>query len=214
MNGSAKQLRRLRLALALAGVAFLGAGFAATAERWIYQARQERALFRPARIAVPGPAPAAGVAPSAPAPASHELDPLVLGTLEIRRLGIAGIVREGEDDATLALAIGHVPGTAKPGEPGNMVLAAHRDTFFRELRQIEPHDRITFDFPPHHYEYQVVSTRVVNPSQIEVMAPHGIDELTLLTCFPFDFIGSAPQRFVVSAIRIATTPSPSSRSTP
>jgi len=212
MKIPAKWLRLLELALALAGVSLLGVGFAATAQRWNYQARQERALFRSTQVVASSPAVQAGEEAPPLAETDPDLDPLVLGTLKIPRLGLEAIVREGEDDATLDLAVGHIPGTAKPGQPGNAVLAAHRDTFFRKLRHIELDDRISLFVPPHLYEYRVISTQVVAPTEISVLEPHGIEELTLLTCFPFDFIGSAPKRFVVRATRLEPTPIPPSRS--
>lgn len=130
------------------------------------------------------------------------VDPTALGRIEIPRLGLTAIVREGVDDETLARAVGLVPGTAKPGEYGNMVLAGHRDTFFRPLRKIEIDDVIRMVVPPHTYEYRVASLRVVAPTETSVLDSNGIDELTLVTCYPFRFLGPAPDRYIVSATRI------------
>jgi len=128
-------------------------------------------------------------------------DPGVLGRLEIPRLGIDAIVRVGADKHTLARAVGLVPGTARPGESGNVVLAGHRDTFFRPLRKIRVNDRILLIVPPHEYEYNVDSMRVVSPEDTSVLRSHGDEALTLVTCHPFYWVGPAPDRFIVSATR-------------
>jgi sortase A len=126
----------------------------------------------------------------------------LLGRIEIPRLGVSAIVREGDDDATLRRAVGRIPGTALPGEEGNMGLAGHRDTFFRSLRRIEVGDRIRLVVPPNTYEYRVDSLSVVEPHEVSVLDSNGIEELTLVTCYPFRFVGPAPDRFVVKAKRI------------
>ena len=112
---------------------------------------------------------------------------------------LAAIVPEGDDDATLAVAAGHVPGTAKPGERGNVVLAGHRDSFFRSLRGIRLHDVIRVSTPGREDEYAVESTEVVGPKEVRVLASSPDARLTLVTCFPFGFVGHAPKRFVVRA---------------
>jgi sortase A len=136
------------------------------------------------------------------APVDPDADPTAVGRIEIPRLGVFAFVKEGADSSTLARAVGLVPGTAHPGEPGNMVLAGHRDTFFRPLRKIKLNDRIRMIVPPNTYEYRVQSMRVVEPEERGVLASKGIEELTLVTCYPFRFIGSAPERFIVSAMRV------------
>jgi sortase A len=125
------------------------------------------------------------------------------------------MVREGDDDATLAVAVGHVTGTARPGEPGNVVLAGHRDSFFRGLRRIRPADRIWIRAPGHHVEYRVESIEIVGPEETRVLARTEDDRLTLVTCYPFTFVGSAPKRFVVQAARVVprvARPAPSTAS--
>ncbi len=129
-------------------------------------------------------------------------DPTALGRIEIPRLGVAAIVQEGADERTLARAVGLVPGSAHPGQLGNMVLAGHRDTFFRPLRKIKVNDRIRMIVPPHTYEYRVQSMRVVAPEETNVLDSNGVEELTLVTCYPFRFVGSAPERFIVNAARV------------
>lgn len=132
----------------------------------------------------------------------QDADPAAVGRLEIPRLGVAAIVSEGTDEGTLDRAVGLLPGSARPGEAGNMVLAGHRDTFFRPLRDIRVNDRIRFIDPDHTYEYRVQSLRVVSPEETSVLASNGVEELTLVTCYPFSYIGSAPERFIVKAARV------------
>jgi sortase A len=162
-----------------------------------------------------GPPPTREPPPSAPpkrevkssqrsASAQHRspIDPDSVARIEIPRIGVGAFVKEGADDETLARAVGHVPGSARPGELGNMVLAGHRDTFFRPLSRIKLNDRIRVIAPPYTYEYRVQSLRVVEPEETSVLASKGVEELTLVTCYPFRFIGSAPERFIVNAARV------------
>jgi sortase A len=123
----------------------------------------------------------------------------VIGRLEIPRLGISAIVLEGADDTTLRSALGHIPGTALPSEPGNIGIAGHRDTFFRNLREIQLNDQIRLTTAYGSYEYRVESLNVVEPSDTAVLDNGATHFLTLVTCYPFDFIGHAPKRFIVRA---------------
>jgi sortase A len=115
---------------------------------------------------------------------------------------LQAIVREGTDAITLERSVGHVPYTALPGEPGNVAIAAHRDTFFRGLGQIRPDDVITFSTLTGRYRYQVEYTRVVSPKDVSVIGHTPDSELTLITCYPFHYIGAAPNRFIVRAKQI------------
>lgn len=126
----------------------------------------------------------------------------LLGRLEIQRVGLSVMVIEGDDRGDLERAAGHIPGTALPGRHGNVGIAAHRDTFFRPLRSIRPSDKIILQSLNGVWNYQVVSTRIVYPNDVQVLYPTGKDTLTLVTCFPFDYVGSAPKRFVVKAVRL------------
>lgn len=123
----------------------------------------------------------------------------LIGRLEIPRLGLHGMVREGDGEKTLGVALGHIPGTALPGARGNVGVAGHRDTLFRGLGSIRPKDTIEFETLGGSYEYQVESTRVVSPSDVAVLRGDGSEELTLVTCYPFWYVGAAPQRFIVKA---------------
>jgi sortase A len=123
----------------------------------------------------------------------------MIGRIEIPRLGVSAVVKAGSDARTLRLAVGHIPGTALPGEQGNVGLAGHRDTFFRRLRDIRPDDRIRVVTPEGTFVYKVARTDIVMPTDVWVLDPTDRSVLTLVTCYPFSYIGSAPQRFIVRA---------------
>lgn len=125
-----------------------------------------------------------------------------LGRIEISALGMGVMILEGVEPRTLQRAVGHVPGTALPGQTGNVALAGHRDTFFRSLRDIPKDAEITLTTLRGSYRYRVDSTMVVEPQAVEVLADSPDATLTLVTCYPFDFIGHAPKRFIVRAHRI------------
>jgi sortase A len=122
-----------------------------------------------------------------------------IGEIQIPRLGITAIVVQGDSPAILQRAVGHLADTPLPGESGNVVLAGHRDTFFRPLKGIRAGDVITLKTRDGDFEYLVESTAVVRPSDIQVLLPTGGRILTLITCFPFSYLGSAPDRFIVRA---------------
>jgi sortase A len=124
----------------------------------------------------------------------------VVGRLEIPRLGLSTVVFEGADRAVLERGAGHLPGSALPGERGNTVLAAHRDTFFRSLRGIRVGDVVRIQRPQKDSAYVVQSARIVEPDEVDVLKPTPGPALTLITCYPFRFIGPAPERFVVRAV--------------
>ena len=125
---------------------------------------------------------------------------VIIGRMSIPRLHLAAIVEEGVDDLTLSRAVGHIPGTALPGETGNIGVAGHRDTFFRALKDLRPEDRIDFATRVGHFHYTVESLRVVDPSDVSVLEPGEGRTLTIVTCFPFHYIGNAPRRFIVRAV--------------
>jgi len=129
----------------------------------------------------------------------------IVGRLAIPRLHVRAMIREGTGDRTLSLALGHIPGTAFPGQPGNVGVAGHRDSLFRGLRDIAANDEFTFETPRASYVYLVEGTQIVKPQQTEVLDPGPTRELTLLTCFPFDYVGSAPDRFIVKARLVTET---------
>jgi sortase A len=122
-----------------------------------------------------------------------------VGMIEIPAVGLATRVLEGSNASTLRLAVGHIPGTALPGTSGNVGLAGHRDTFFRPLRRIKVGDEIRLTTVAGTFKYRVISLRVVLPNAIEVLNATRLPTLTLVTCYPFDFNGTAPQRLIVHA---------------
>lgn len=127
----------------------------------------------------------------------------LLGRIEIPRLDLSAIVFEGTSDDTLSRGVGHLRGSASPGQRGNLVLAAHRDTFFRGLRGIRQGDQVTVQAADGEFHYLVQSTSIVQPDQTEVLQSSADATLTLITCYPFGYIGNAPQRFIVRATEIA-----------
>jgi sortase A len=123
----------------------------------------------------------------------------LVGRIEIPRLQMSTVVFEGTGDNVLRIGVGHLSGSALPGEHGNVVLAAHRDTFFRPLRSIHKYDRIVMVTPAGTRRYQVDSTEIVSPNYTEILAPTPDATLTLVTCYPFEWFGHAPRRFIVRA---------------
>ena len=171
---------------ALGVAALLVAGTAAT-ERRVAQTWDARLLARAA------PSVAAGAT----------VPDGLLGRLDVPRLGLSVPVREGVDAATLDVAVGHLPGSAPPGSDGNAALAGHRDSDFRPLRHVRVGDEILFTSPSGETRYRVAWTRVVRPDRVDVVRPvRGQAELTLVTCYPFGYVGRAPMRFVVRALRV------------
>lgn len=145
-------------------------------------------------------------APSKYAPIPETKPPLpssLIGRLEIPRLDLSVMVREGADNGILRKAVGHIPGTALPGAIGNVALAGHRDTFFRPLREIKKGDTIDLQTERGTYQYVVESTQIVGPRDVGVLAASGGETLTLVTCYPFYYVGSAPKRFIVHATEVA-----------
>jgi sortase A len=132
-------------------------------------------------------------------------DPLILGRLEVPSVHLTVMVREGVDAGTLRKAVGHLPSSAWPGQPGNFVLLGHRDTFFRPLRDLARGDSLRFRTAQGSVEYIVDSIKVVPPEAVTIERPAGAIS-TLITCFPFNFVGQAPRRFVVRA-RLVGRPS-------
>jgi sortase A len=134
------------------------------------------------------------------------VDPNLVGSLLIPRIGVNAVVMKGDDAGTLDRAAGLIPGTALPGQPGNVGVAAHRDSFFRGLRNIRGKDEIIFKTPRGEYHYRVDSLRIVRPENVEVLNPTPYSALTLVTCYPFGYIGHAPKRFIVRARQVEPAP--------
>jgi sortase A len=123
----------------------------------------------------------------------------VLGRLDIPRLGLSVVVLQGTGSRMLRLGTGHIEGTPLPGEAGNSGIAGHRDTFFRGLKDVRENDEIQFQTADSQFHYAVDWVKVVEPDDVGVLAPSTESSLTLVTCYPFYFVGPAPKRFVVRA---------------
>jgi sortase A len=126
----------------------------------------------------------------------------VLGLIEIPRLNLSSPVLSGDGAATLDIAVGHLPDTPKPWERGNSALAAHRDGLFRPLKNIRVGDDVRVRSVHGDFVYRVRHLKIVTPEDLSVLAPTNTDTLTLITCYPFNFIGHAPKRFIVQAERV------------
>jgi sortase A len=187
----------------LFAVAVLLLGYSAfvLADAWLFQQRESHRFKR-----LLDQRQAAGLNSTVlTVPASFTGQPAaagLVGRFEIARLGLSVMVVEGDDRRTLRHAVGHIPGTALPGQTGNVALTGHRDTFFRPLRNIRPDDIIMLATLEGQYRYRVLSTQVVSPDNMSVLDPSRNEILTLITCHPFYFVGAAPNRFIVRAERI------------
>ena len=137
--------------------------------------------------------------------ALKRLGPPPLATLRIQRIGVRSWCSAGTDDWTLNRAVGHIAGTPKPGGAGNVGLAGHRDGFFRPLKDIAVGDLIEVETGERVDHYRVPQTLIVTPNDVWVLDPTESPSLTLVTCYPFYFIGSAPKRFIVRAAREEVT---------
>ena len=193
-------LKWTQRALFAAGILSLGYCAFVLADAWMFQRRERQNLERLLREERPPASPGS--------PAESSLPPAIgpdglIGQIVIERLGVSVVVVEGTDKPSLRRAAGHIAGTALPGQIGNVGIAAHRDTFFRPLRNIRRDDIITLTTLRGEYRYRVVSTKIVNPYDVAVLDPDGSEVLTLVTCYPFYFVGAAPDRFIVRAERVS-----------
>ena len=178
----------------ITGLLALGYTAFHVAARYVYQAHENRVLDH--AVSLHQDAPKDEPSPDAPARS-------LVGKIEIPRLNISAIVKEGVDERTLGVAAGHIPHTALPGQPGNVGVATHRDTLFRNLKDVRRDDKITLTTLDGEYVYRVVSFKIVQPADVSVLDPSPDEKiLTLVTCYPFYFIGDAPKRFVVRALQV------------
>lgn len=155
-----------------------------------------------APASAPALAPAADEAIDTPRPAPAVYTGSAIGALSIPRVHLSAVVLQGSDARTLRHGPGHLEHTALPGETGNVVIAGHRDSFFRPLRNIQVGDDIFVDTPEGRFHYEVSSLRVVNAHEVSVIEQTVAATLTLITCYPFWVLGHAPDRFVVRAMRV------------
>jgi sortase A len=132
----------------------------------------------------------------------------LIGRIKIPRLGISALVVEGVSGSTLRRGVGHIPATSLPQVPGNVGLAGHRDTVFRGLKDILKDDSVILETLTGSYRYKVDWARVVEPDDVAVLAASSLPELTLVTCYPFRYVGAAPERFIVRAHGLPTAAAP------
>ena len=166
----------------------------------MYQARELKRFERDRQAA----ADAVALAPAPPVPIvlPPPADGTSIAEIEIERLHVSVVVVQGESESILERAVGHLARTALPGVEGNVVLAGHRDTFFRPLKDIREGDVITLKTRDRDFDYVVETLTIVKPTDVQVIEPTGGHTLTLVTCFPFYYVGSAPNRFIVFAREI------------
>jgi sortase A len=147
---------------------------------------------------LPGEDPSADAAPHARTRSAIQTGDWV-ARIEAPSVDLSATVLEGSDDATLGRAAGHIEDTAWPGQAGNVGIAAHRDTIFRPVRNLKVGDSLLITTTDRVFDYRITSTLIVNPEDVYVLDPTEQPTLTLVTCYPFNFIGHAPQRFIVKA---------------
>lgn len=169
------------------------------ADSWAFQRRESRELdrqLRDARMASDG----------TPKQRFSVLAKGLVGRIEIPRLRLSAVVVEGIGRTALRRGVGHIRGTALPGQPGNVGLAGHRDTFFRSLKDLRINDEIQFSTPSGDFKYEVESLRIVGPDDTGVLAASAENVLTLVTCYPFYYVGPAPKRWIVRARQVSAPP--------
>jgi sortase A len=216
------RLRQLERVFLIVGVLLVGFYLAARVHRTVLSNMALREFKTQVRVPVAGPR---GVAFTTPAPdfslwdekrVREYQDSLVariapaLGILRISRINVEVPILEGTDDLSLNRGVGHVVGTPLPGGSGNVAIAGHRDGFFRGLKDVVVGDKIEVVTPQRTDVYLIDSISIVAPTDVSVLEPRPHSSLTLITCYPFYFIGSAPQRYIVQAT-IADPPTSSVR---
>ena len=184
-------LRLIEAALLALGVVCLGYVGYAKLEAHAFQREQAEVIRR--LLESPKPPPGGGASD-------------LIGIVEIPRLKVSSPVLSGDDSKTLAVAVGHLPDTPKPWERGNSALSAHRDGLFRPLKNIRVGDEVHIRSVRGDFTYRVRDTKIVTPDDLSVLAPFDADMLTLITCYPFNFVGNAPKRFIVHAERVPSVP--------
>jgi sortase A len=180
----------------------------ATAQTAIYQRRANadiNAMIAARRLS--GAAAADRDVPETAPPSVPVMPGDVIGRVEVPRLKLSAAVAEGDDDSTLGRAVGHLPDTPLPWQQkGNVAFAAHRDGLFRSLENIRLNDEVRVVTAQGEFSYRVRKTQIVDPDDVWVIAPTPSPTLTLITCYPFSFVGHAPHRFVVQAERVDGEP--------
>jgi len=211
-------LRQIERALLIAGLFMIVLYVAARVHRAVLSQADLQTFKAQARVPVPGPR---GVALSTTAPnfnlwsekrikeyqesLAAQFSPAI-GILRIPKIDVEVPVLEGTDDLILNRGVGHVAGTASPGENGNVAIAGHRDGFFRGLKDIVVGDKVELVTLQRTETYVIDNITIVDPTDVSVLRPRARSSLTLITCYPFYFIGSAPQRYIVEASTTDSSP--------
>jgi sortase A len=204
-------MRYFEQGLLVVGVLLLALYVAARVHRTVMSNAELQSFKALARVPVAGPR---GVALSTTVPdfslwsekrvkeyqesLSAHFSPAI-GILRIPKIDVEVPILEGTDDLTLNRGVGHVAGTANPGESGNMAIAGHRDGFFRGLKDVAVGDKIELVTLQGAETFIIDRITIVQPTDVWVLQPRSLSSLTLITCYPFYFIGSAPQRYIVQA---------------
>ncbi len=190
-------VKGLASTMILAGVTLLGVSAYQLVDRESHQVVEQRRLESALRTG----GSAEGGTGRATGARTRAARGVAWGRLEIPDVGLSVAVEDGTDRPTLRRSVGHLPDTAYPGEIGNVVLAGHRDGLFRPLKDVKPGQRLRITTTDGAFDYAIVSTEVVAPSRVDRIAPGLLEEVTLVTCYPFYFVGPAPDRFLVKARR-------------
>lgn len=138
----------------------------------------------------------------------HEFNPQkgdVTGLLKIDKIGAELPIFEGTDEDELSKGIGHYAGTAYSEEDDQIVLSGHRETVFRKMGELEIGDIMTLELPYGDFDYEIVETYVTDADDRTVIVPHDEEVLTVTTCYPFTYVGSAPDRYIVNAVPVDKT---------
>ncbi len=198
-----RTLKWVHRALFVCAALLLGYCGFVLADSWAFQRRAgsdlDRQLLGQQVASQSTPQPQSPASPQGAPAAPHGL----IGRIQIPRLFLSVVVVEGIGRTTLRRGIGHIPGTALPGQPGNVGLAGHRDTFFRALKDLRVNDEIRFSTPRGDFRYEVESLRIVDPDDTGALAASGENALTLVTCYPFYYVGPAPKRWIVRARQVS-----------
>lgn len=208
-------LRWLEIVMWVLAVAGLGTYILVSVERHVYQAYESWRFNRElSHTAAPAPAESADapdafsrLKPKAPVPERFEPGDLI-GRIEIPGIGVDAMVVESTGSDELRRAVGHIEGTALPGKSGNAAFAGHRDTFFRGLRDIRKDDHIELLTLHGTYDYVVDAIKIVGPDDVAVLDSSTRPVLTLVTCYPFEYVGHAPKRFIVQAREVGMIKQP------
>jgi sortase A len=151
-------------------------------------------------------APAKPVQPTPPVQPVPPATGAWVAKLDAPSVHLSATVLEGSDDGTLARGAGHIEYTPLPGQSGNIGIAGHRDTTFRAVRHLRPGDALELTTADRVYRYVISKTFVVEPEDVYVLDPGDQPMMTLVTCYPFEFIGHAPHRYIIQAVLVGEAP--------